>query len=45
MFIVNRCAMCKENGEKIVRLLLHCLMVRELWTFIFEVFGVKCVMP
>jgi hypothetical protein len=37
--------MCKRNGESISHLLLHCPIARELWNFIFSLFGVQWVMP
>lgn len=37
--------MCKSCEENVDHLLLHCLVVMELWNFIFVVFGVKWVIP
>jgi hypothetical protein len=37
--------MCKENGETVDHILLHCLVARELWEFVFSLFGVKWEMP
>jgi hypothetical protein len=37
--------LCKRNGESISQLLLHCPIARELWNFIFSLFGVQWVMP
>jgi hypothetical protein len=37
--------MCKKKGESIDHLLLHCDAARELWSFMFSLFGVEWVMP
>jgi hypothetical protein len=37
--------MCMRSGESIDHLLLHCPVARELWCFIFNLFGVQLVMP
>jgi hypothetical protein len=39
------CCMCKNNGESIGHLLLHCEVARELWSYILSLFGVEWVMP
>lgn len=36
--------MCKKSGESISRHLLHCEVVRDLWSFLFK-FGKKVRMP
>jgi hypothetical protein len=36
--------MCKKSGESI-DYLLHCEVVRELWSSLFNLFGVDWVMP
>ena len=37
--------MCKQEGESVNHLLLHCSMARELWTLVLSLFGVHQVMP
>ena len=37
--------MCKERGESISHLFLHCSAATELWIFIFSIFGIQWVMP
>jgi hypothetical protein len=36
--------MCKNNGET-VNHLLHCAIARDLWSFVFSLFGVLKVIP
>lgn len=42
--LVNWCCMCKDSGEYVDHLLLHCPIAHNLWTFIFFVFGLHWVM-
>jgi hypothetical protein len=37
--------MCKKCGESIDHLLLHCEVATELWSSLFQLFGVAWVMP
>ena len=37
--------MCKKRGDTVDHLLLHCSFATELWSIIFELFGVNWVMP
>ena len=37
--------MCKRCGESVDHLLLHCLIASELWSLVFSLFGIHCVMP
>jgi hypothetical protein len=37
--------MCKHNGESIDHLLLHCEVAMEVWSMVFQFFGVMWVMP
>jgi len=43
--VIEWCCMCKKKGESIDHLLLHCDTARELWSFMFSLFGVEWVMP
>jgi hypothetical protein len=43
--VVNLCCMCKKSREFIDHLLLHCEVARELWSSLFNLFGVDCIMP
>jgi hypothetical protein len=45
VIVLDWCCMCKESGESISHLLLHCPAAREVWLFIFNIFGIQCVMP
>jgi hypothetical protein len=37
--------MYKKSGESIDHLLLHCEVAKELWSSLFQLFGVAWVMP
>jgi hypothetical protein len=39
------CCMCKHSGESVDHLLLHCEVVREVWNFFLQSFGVSWVFP
>jgi hypothetical protein len=43
--VVEWCCLCKKNGKSIDHILLHCEVVRELWSCILKLFGVEWVMP
>ena len=43
--VLDWCCMCKKSGESIPHLLLHCVVARELWNFIFGIFDIYWVMP
>jgi hypothetical protein len=43
--VVNRCYMCKKDGESVDHLLLHCEVAHALWCNIFSQFGLSWVMP
>ncbi len=45
VIVMDWCCMCKASGESTSHLLLHCPMARELWYFIFSLFGIQWVMP
>ena len=34
------CCMCKEDGEFVDHLLLHCVYAKELWDMVFAMFGI-----
>ena len=42
---VDWCCLCKQSGESVDHLLLHCSMALELWSLVFGLFGVDWVMP
>jgi hypothetical protein len=37
--------MCKQSGEDVDHLFLHCSVAMELWSLVFGLFGVQWVMP
>ena len=41
LIIVDWCYLCKQSGESVDHLLLHCSMARELWSMAFGLFGVS----
>jgi hypothetical protein len=43
--VIDWCCMCKKNGESMDHLLLHCEVARDLWSYIFSLFGIEWVMP
>ena len=44
MFFINRCCMCKKDGESVNHLLLHCKVAHALWCNIFSQLGLSWVM-
>jgi hypothetical protein len=38
------CCMCKKGGESVDHLLLHCPFAWEVWSMVFDLFGVYWVM-
>jgi hypothetical protein len=38
--VTDWCCMCKNNGESINYLLLHCRVARELWISVFSLLAV-----
>ena len=45
LILVDWCCLCKESGESLDRLLLHCKVARELWDLVLGLFGVHWIMP
>ena len=45
IILVSWCCLCKEDGESVDHLLLHCAFAKELWDMVFAMFGIQCVMP
>ena len=43
--VVEWCCMCKMNGKSIDHLLLHYEVMRKLWCYILNLFGVEWIMP
>ena len=40
---LRRCCMCRCSGETVNHLLLHCTAAREIWSYVFRLFGVDWV--
>jgi hypothetical protein len=45
LIIVDWCCLCKQSGESVDHLLLHCSMASELWSMVFGLYGLSWVMP
>jgi hypothetical protein len=45
VIVVNKCCLCKRNGQAVDQLLLHCKVACALWNAIFIHFGMSWVMP
>jgi hypothetical protein len=45
VIVVDRCCMCKWNGEFVDHLLLHCEVVCAIWNVFFNRFGLSWIMP
>ena len=43
--VINRCFMCKKDGESIDHLLLHCEVAHALWCNIFSQLGLSWITP
>jgi hypothetical protein len=44
LVLLDWCCMCKEAGESIDHLFLHCNIARDLWNFVFTLLGLQWVM-
>jgi hypothetical protein len=44
IIVMNKCCICKRNGEMVDHLLLHCEVAFALWNAIFSHFGMSWVM-
>jgi hypothetical protein len=44
VIVIDRCCMCKMNGESVDHILLHCEVARALWNAIFSRFNLSWVM-
>jgi hypothetical protein len=45
VIVIDRCCMCKKNGESVDYLLIHCEFACVLWNAIFSRFSLSWVMP
>jgi hypothetical protein len=45
IIVTEWCVLCKHNGESIDHLLLHCEVAMEVWSMVFQLFGVTWVIP
>jgi hypothetical protein len=45
IIIMDRCCLCKRDGESMGHLVLHCDVASSLWNNIFTRFGMSWVMP
>jgi hypothetical protein len=45
IIIMDRCYLCKRDGESVDHLLLHCDVASTLWNLVFSRFGMSWVMP
>jgi hypothetical protein len=45
IILVDRCCMCKRNGESVDHLLLHCDVAYALWSTLFTCVSMSWVMP
>ena len=41
VIILDWCCLCKNSGESISHLLMHWSATREVWNFIFSIFGIQ----
>jgi hypothetical protein len=45
VIVIDRCCLCKMNGESVDHFLFHCEVARALWNAIFSRFSLSWVMP
>jgi hypothetical protein len=45
VILADRCFMCKQNGESVDHLFLHCDVAYALWSALFTRFGLYWVIP
>jgi hypothetical protein len=45
IIIVDKCSLCKRDGESVDHILLHCDVASALWNNIFSHFSISWVMP
>ena len=45
IIVLDQCYMSKRCRESVDHLLLHCPIASELWSLVFCLFGLHCVMP
>ena len=45
MVLAGWCCMCKNTNETVNHLLLHCLIARQIWGFVFQFVGINWVLP
>ena len=43
--IINRCALCKKDGESVDHITLHYPFTRKIWDNICSLLNVECVFP
>ena len=41
VIVIDWCCICKASSESISHQLLHCLIARDVWNFIFSLFGIQ----
>jgi hypothetical protein len=45
VIVIDRCCICKTNGESVDHFLLHCEVAHALWDAIFSCFSLSWIMP
>jgi hypothetical protein len=45
VIVIDRCCMCKRDGESVDHLLLYCDVTSALWSVLFSHFGMSWFMP
>jgi hypothetical protein len=44
MMIIDWCCMCKTSGQSLEHLLLHCMVARDIWLYVWALFGMSWFM-